>query len=736
MKLNKKLLLASTIAIGAISGFSAVLASKVENQFKPSFYNYKSYMSDANIAQLAHTFDYKEFDEINQFSNALINNKAVAGIGSEFLAVELAKKQLIGKLNYSIFFNLPQYSNYLEYQTLKHQLDDLKKQLIDNPNNQKLKDAYNDILIKYQDAQKSYIQIKNYVRLSMRPEIWEHLNRYDLSKKGDNNSDESLWEYFYPYYSQDMVVAYNIHKINKEKLNKNAFDEDSGIDFSKYADKFITPNKSSIKDPYALINILKTLKVNGYQDWEITDAIRDNMLYGSAYWPLPDGGRTLDKFTGAVVKDDSSTNTQPYKILIDSFADLIKDGTGFDVRNAKHISLKGDGLEIANDLINKKRPDVTSAIMYNGDAIDAYYSEDNFPDVPDGSIRAVKPHQNILLVDGIVISSHIPKELSNEYQKAISQGYYSYLNDIGSRYDKLVNQKMISTFNENTSDAEIAKAQNLVTEEYVANVWKDLKTLELGKIDSSDIKTSDINTFINSLYNEINLASKQNAEKFNEFYKLRDDYDQGNDVDQEQRISYVPHLLENYLSKNYSEFINKFSQLAQKSQTDLFTISKEEFINKVSKTISDKILATYVYSVVNNDLSDEDTSETIKGLFDDALKETNEKSDSEKQEIWTEFITSFIAKMLANVNISDKEYLAKHLNLENFDYVNYDPVAITDYEVVLRNYFNDKYEGQDFNLINIYEIKNTDGMIHEAIQPVDDKTLSQITTYYFSKVKS
>ncbi|MCU9932060.1 hypothetical protein NW733_05365 [Mycoplasmopsis felis] len=67
-----------------------------------------------------------------------------------------------------------------------------------------------------------------------------------------------------------------------------------------------------------------------------------------------------------------------YEILIDSFVDLIKDGTGFDIRNNKHITLKGDGLEIVNDLINPNRPDINAAIMYNGDAIDSYYGSDNF----------------------------------------------------------------------------------------------------------------------------------------------------------------------------------------------------------------------------------------------------------------------------------------------------------------------------------------------------------------------
>ncbi|UWV81386.1 hypothetical protein [Mycoplasmopsis cynos] len=80
------------------------------------------------------------------------------------------------------------------------------------------------------------------------------------------------------------------------------------------------------------------------------------MLYGSAYWPSLNS-RTEKNFTGNVSNADDNNN-QVYKILIDSFADLIKDGTGYEIKDNKHITFKGDGLEIVNDLINPARPDV------------------------------------------------------------------------------------------------------------------------------------------------------------------------------------------------------------------------------------------------------------------------------------------------------------------------------------------------------------------------------------------
>ncbi|WAM06299.1 hypothetical protein ONA24_02595 [Mycoplasmopsis cynos] len=110
------------------------------------------------------------------------------------------------------------------------------------------------------------------MKLSLRKEIWNHINKYKLQ-----NNDE-LWEYFYPYFSQDMVIAYNIKKVPLKKSNNYG-----AIDFSKYKNKF---KNDDIKDPLAIINVLKILSENNYDKWYITDAIRDNLLYGSAYWPF------------------------------------------------------------------------------------------------------------------------------------------------------------------------------------------------------------------------------------------------------------------------------------------------------------------------------------------------------------------------------------------------------------------------------------------------------------------
>ncbi|WP_322958214.1 hypothetical protein RRG49_01650 [Mycoplasmopsis felis] len=678
--------------------FITTLTLKKNKSFKPSFYNYKSYMSDDNIEHLNNTFDYKEFDEINQFTNALINNKAAAGIGSDFLAAELANKGLISKLDYSILLNLPELKNYLKYDDYLKEFNELNIQL-KNTKDQEQKASLNNKILKIQqnlnDSKKAKELIKQYIKLTLRPEIWNHLNSYNLN---DNNE---LWEYFYPYYSQDMVIAYNIKKVS---INPENLDENQSIDISKYIDKFINtePNKEIIQNPYSIINLLKIISENGYDKWVITDAVRDNMLYGSSYWPLPNG-RTNEKFTGIVQEEDN--NSKPYEILIDSFVDLIKDGTGFDIRNNKHITLKGDGLEIVNDLINPNRPDINAAIMYNGDAIDSYYGSDNFPNqVEDGEIRAIKPNQNILLVDGLVLSNKLNQETKDDFMHNISTGYYSYLSKVIQKYKSIFNQDLKQNFD---------NLQNKLVENHIIEIWKDFKTEELSE-QWNDLNNDVIINFVNKIASIIDLSSQENNKEFINFYDLRQKYlkKAEQDINKNDAINYSSYLMKEFLNKNYSDFMNNLVNKILEISNNNFEVKEEELL-KLNQDEFSKM-------IIKNTLT----------FIEEFLQKIKENENKE------EFIFDTIINSLVFIDLSNEEYLKNYNNLSNFNFINYVPTSITDYELIYRFYFFDKYDNHDFNAINMFEIINTDAIKHESIKPVNDKLLSKITTYYFSKIKS
>ncbi|WP_322961139.1 hypothetical protein RRG43_01480 [Mycoplasmopsis cynos] len=683
------------LSVGAIVGISvlcAIAVTKITTKFKPSFFNYKSYMSEQNINKINETFDYKEFDEINEFSNALINNKAAAGIGSEFLAAELVKKHLIGKIDYSVLLNLPELSGYLEYDSLNEKI----KQNKFTNEQEKAK-----IIAKFNIVKQKKIKIKQLVKLSLRKEIWNHINKYKLQ-----NNDE-LWEYFYPYFSQDMVIAYNIKKVPLKKSNNYG-----AIDFSKYKNKF---KNNDIKDPLAIINVLKILSENNYDKWYITDAIRDNLLYGSAYWPLPNS-RTEKNFTGNVSNADDNNN-QVYKILIDSFADLIKDGTGYEIKDNKHITFKGDGLEIVNDLINPARPDVNASILYNGDAIDAYYGSDNFPNVVgDGEIRGIKPKQNILLLDGYVVSSGLAKENASKYTKTVSQSIFSGSLDIIQSYKELRSKGLVNDILNIKDDSKFELIQQRVSQAQIAKNWEFMKNNQIQQLlanSKQKYQTNKVSNLIEKYKKMIDLSNKGNTEKFNNYYKIQLDYEAGKEVEFEKRISFIPIIFNEYLRNNFSDFIDEISQLIKNE--------KYEFGAKLTNSLEKRIFTQYIL----NDQTD------LKTKINELKNRSKDSFNSDLKSL----IYSYLSYKLAYLDLSNETNKSKY-NFSNFDFVNYDPTNIADYEQVLQNYFLDPINGYDKNAIYLYEISNTNGVIHENIQPVSDELQSKITTYYFNKTKS
>ncbi|MGV2393808.1 UNVERIFIED_CONTAM: hypothetical protein O8I53_13180 [Campylobacter lari] len=79
----------SAFALGGIALVSGAIAYKAHHKFKPVFYNYQSYL-DKNIEErLNQSFDFKEFDTINEFTKAILTHKTIAGIGSDSQAANL-----------------------------------------------------------------------------------------------------------------------------------------------------------------------------------------------------------------------------------------------------------------------------------------------------------------------------------------------------------------------------------------------------------------------------------------------------------------------------------------------------------------------------------------------------------------------------------------------------------------------------------------------------------------------
>ncbi|WP_426461404.1 hypothetical protein [Mycoplasma hafezii] len=666
-KISKSALYVALGLTASISLTATITAVKLSKPFKPSFYNYKSYMSDLNQQVLRKEFNYKSFDEINQFTNALINRKAAGGIGSDFLGASLISKGLLKKIDYSVLFNDPSL----------HKLSYSKQKQI----------------------------TKKALQILIRKEIWEHLDSYNKYLVDANNErilDEDgtpveFWQYFLPYYSQDSVVSFNLLKQDMNNANavlkalskpSKTLEDYSLEDFPEIANKvatlknidfFSTENDlyPGTEGPTDLVNILLKLREHNYQNWTITDAIRDNMLFGSSYWKKADGTRTASDFTGEV-------EVKTYKELIDAFVDLVKDGTGYAVTNSNHISFKGDGLELLNNLVNLTRPDVTAAIMYNGDAIDGYYGADNLPGwAIDGSIASIKPKHNVLLVDGLVFSANNTDEKNNKYLQVIAESIYS---NIKNEYQIIKD----SLFSETTDEFLTQVSQNLI-EEQITNHWKEFKENELvsafdTKIQKEPSFKNEITNFINKYANILNLNNPQNQE------------------------------FKNYYYQNRIKIINPNQEL-------LF-----EYFNNQGKELIEHIRNK------TNDLDSSSEYLILKTLVDNFLEENPEyfEENEDNLESWA----NLVSQLVGYLDLENEDTLSKFLDLDNFNYINYVPTQNVDYELVLRNYFATAGYGIDETAVKIYRIENSKDVIHKGIAPIDDQLQSLITTYYFNKTKS
>ncbi|RIV16259.1 hypothetical protein [Mycoplasmopsis gallopavonis] len=626
MKTYKKWIL-PIITISALA--STVLAAfsyKISHPFKPSFYNYKSYMSDDNQDYLRETFQYKAFDEINEFSKSLINNKAVAGIGSDFQAINLIKEGLITQIDYSV--------------------------LLDDPSL-----TTND-------------KIKSALRKLYRPEIWNHLESYNKYLKEDPNTyNYEFWQFFVPYYSQDAIVGYNIQKLKiPNELKKDNSDE---LDFDKAAQKMNLPKNKS----HEMINILKSLQKVGVKHYTITDAIRDNMLYATSYWKLPDGSRVSDRFTGEV-------SNKTYLEMLNYFGDLIKDGTGFAIKDSNAISLKGDSLEIIRDLLNPNFKSYSASIMYNGDAMNAYYSDEHFSELePKKQVRGIKPKHNILLVDGLVVAKATSLQNRNRYLKVLSNSIYENL--------KNKHHQIKET---NNLDS------NKLTEKLYLEDWKRLKTKEL---ESLQVNSNNQEEFIKTLLPLVDLSKPENNQILNDFYQAREKHEAYNigqlehDVDINDRINFMPKIIANWLLNQKSDLLKQISNTDFQPQTGF---------EKAVQALFNNYKNPEFLEIYNN-------------------------ANQEKQAL-------ILARILATLNLQNELIAKENKYIDNFNYVRYVPIETSLYELVLRNYFMDVTSGQDQKVIEIYEIINNSNNIHKALGPVDKKLQSKISIEYFNLTKS
>lgn len=467
---------AASVAIGAVS------YKYTKSVFKPVFSNYQAYIDEYNLEKLSKRFEYKQFAVLDEFTRDILTNKTAGGIGSDSQATKLIinsnqGKPLLRKFKRSDFKKI-----------FNAKWDDSKS------TEENLKVIYNPVVFEH---------IKSYDALLENVPVFDENGKIIPNKKQKDLPYEErlhLYDYFIPYFMQDMVIAYNPQKLAKynklfkpfhmeapkepddnddeqAKKNyeiakkdydakyKNAISEyfagvHNGIEKqinskiieilnnpnNKYKEKVVDKQTGQERiEEHSHLPMSEALKLlrnpygakseqDAFKYYQYTNAVRDNMIYGSSYRLDTKTGKRVSQPTGEAVltEETNITNkkirTEIYRDLIDQFVDMFEDSTGFKITDTERVRTNGNGLELLNSLIDPSKSS-NVAIIYNGDAVDAFYSLDNIKnsEVPDGVVRFIRPSVNLLLVDGFVISNsteeNVAQDMIDAMHKTVFAGY-------------------------------------------------------------------------------------------------------------------------------------------------------------------------------------------------------------------------------------------------------------------------------------------------------------------------
>lgn len=367
MKNVKKIILglgaAGAVVAPVAATVSCSLFGKNANKSSMEFWNYEDYMDEDMISQVDQVFSYSQFGDLPQFREALKNETAAGGIGSDYFNAKLAKDGMIQKIDFSRLYGIDT------------------------------------------DRSKWAGILENYYS----KESWALMKSFD-GYMGDVDGDavpDHLWEYMAPYFIQDKVVAVNINRLDANNaklvaaLNGKTLSETTQEEFEQ-----LFPTKT-------YKGILDRLKEFGAGTLVVNNYMRDNMMIGSELTGHFTGNPIVPAADGS---DDFGKSLAKAKEQIDGLTTTL---------SGWKKSWPTSGVETLESLINNdKNANAQVALMYNGDALYAWNGGEDTDDNPDndnpkaGQIRIVTPDNPTFLLDGFVISNKIannPVEMDRIY---------------------------------------------------------------------------------------------------------------------------------------------------------------------------------------------------------------------------------------------------------------------------------------------------------------------------------
>ncbi|WP_052461460.1 hypothetical protein [Metamycoplasma canadense] len=495
--------------------FIVILIIKFLNPYKVVIYNYESYLEKEIITKIKKNYSYRVFKNLDEFTRDIKNKKAVAGVSSDYQIAQLILEDKLKKINFKKAYNI-----------------DFNKQ----NKKEKIYSLYSPEVIKQFEYYNNWIidQIKKInpqnnknqtINGSIKPYLY--YDKQDTKKiigfeiDGDEGIDH-FYEFLIPYFTLDKVIAYNPQEFDIYKKTRNSIKKNQSFD--------------DIKNGISWFEALSKL-TNKYNNPRIywTNWFLDNAMIGQFY-QYSSGDLNQKNNHGNWVL----FNKNNYKDSIDNFNKLVIDSTGKSIKDISRNKLVTDGQELVSSIIEPSSKKADIAIMYNGDALDAYYGKDNFESLEEkNNISFIRPNFTYANIDAWIISKDTDQKSSDNLLSKLNEYIFS----------------------------DIIKSEKEIENTYINNVFQEI----IKNLNNEEKKFK--NKIFNSLFN-----SEKNAKNLNEipveFFEKNYDafrnafsYDNLPNIKNFDTINYTPSY------KNIKNFLTKWYFLDNKKQPDLKAIS-------------------------------------------------------------------------------------------------------------------------------------------------------------------
>ncbi|MGX9372690.1 hypothetical protein [Mycoplasma sp. 3398] len=429
--------------------FIIILFLKISNPYKISIYNYESYLNKNTINKIKKNYSYHTFKNLDEFTRAIKNKKAVAGVNSDYQIAQLIVENKLKKINFKKVFDVNYDAKNKKEIILNLYTNDVKKQF----------DFFDSWIIK----EIKRINPNNKIdKLNFKPFLY-YKDKEVIGFEADNKEGmDHFYEFLIPYFTLDKGIAYNPENSEISKSTRNNIKENA--DFSDIKDG---------KNWFDLINSLSKKYKNPKFYW--TDWFLDNAMIGQFYKNLIDNGSQKNSF--GKWKD---LNKENYKNIIDHFAKFVNVSTGNNIKDTKRNKLITDGQEIVSGIIEPSRGKADVAIMYNGDALDAYYGKDNFANLnQSNNISFVRPKNTYKNIDAWIISQDTDDKESDALLETLKNLVFG---DVSLSYQQIYNKYINNVYkeikNSGISEEEIEK--NLFNKKDKNKIAKSLKDIDLS----------------------------------------------------------------------------------------------------------------------------------------------------------------------------------------------------------------------------------------------------------------